>query len=107
VHTDPESNQALQVGVGSATFLIVAIDNDGDRAAYVGPVSSFHSFKEDASRRLTDEEWQSRISRDGAPPRPAFTSVYRAPAKVRDLGPLTARPVDPRDPRVVRLQKLF
>lgn len=109
VHTDPESGQALEVGVGNATFLVVAIDNGADRAAYVGPISSFYSFTEPASQRLTDETWQQRVGRGGAPPpRPAFTSAYRAPPKGRDLGPvINLGKVDRKDPRVQRLEKLF
>lgn len=77
VHTDPNSGQVLEVGAGDADFLLVAIDNKGDRAAYVGPVSSYFEFAHD--ERLTDEVWREWLAGGLAPARPAWTAAFRAP----------------------------
>ncbi|MGI9241686.1 MAG: DUF3160 domain-containing protein, partial [Verrucomicrobiales bacterium] len=44
VHTDPKSKQVLQVATGKINLCVIAIDNAGDRVAYVGPVFSYHEF---------------------------------------------------------------
>jgi hypothetical protein len=91
VHTDPHSGTALEVGVGDANFLVVAIDNQKDRAVYVGPVSSYYEFREPAQQRLTNEEWQQRISSGAAPPRPSFVQSFQGPPVGRSLDPAGQR----------------
>jgi hypothetical protein len=106
VHTDPESKNALLEGVGDVNFLVVAIDNQGDRAAYVGPVYSYYETTGPASSRPTNEEWQARITGSKLPERPAFTRVFRAKPVPRDLGPrVTQRRIE--DPRAKRLEELW
>lgn len=87
VHTDPESGEVLEVGVGSAQFLVVAIDNEDDRAVYVGPAYSYYEFRHPASDRLDDEAWQKMIAEGKLPKRPDFTDSFVAPPKQRELGP--------------------
>jgi len=87
VHTDPNSGDALEEAVGDAMFLVVAIDNREDRAAYVGPVYSYYELTARADRRMTDEEWQAMLSADRAPSRPAWTAAFAAPPVARELGP--------------------
>lgn len=87
VHTDPGSGRALEVGVGNVNFLVVAVDNRGDRAAYVGPVYSYYEFTAPVSERMTDPDWQKMIKEGRTPKRPAWTRAFQAPAKPRDLGP--------------------
>jgi hypothetical protein len=90
VHTSPgserEAPRVLEVGVGDVEFLLVAVDNQRDRAAYVGPVYSYYELSEDPQHRLTDQEWQKRIQSNRLPPRPAFSDVFRAPGMRRELG---------------------
>ena len=86
VHTDPnDGGRALEVAVGDVNFVVVAVDNDGDRAAYVGPAYSYYEFTQPAQQRLTDEEWQERIRNGKLPPRPGWTAAFQAPAKAREL----------------------
>jgi hypothetical protein len=80
VHTDPNSHTVLEEGTGSATFAVVAIDNQRDRAVYVGPVSSYYEFT--SPERLTDEGWERRIRTQ---PRPAWTAAWRGPPTARQL----------------------
>ncbi|HXX69855.1 MAG TPA: DUF3160 domain-containing protein [Polyangiaceae bacterium] len=84
VHTDPNSGSVLEVAVGDANFLVVAIDNAGDRAAYVGPIYSYYEFT--SPERLTDESWQQRIGARQLPERPAWTRSFEAKAVERQLG---------------------
>jgi hypothetical protein len=82
VHTGP--NGVLEEGVGDVNFLVVAIDNGGDRAAYVGPVYSYYEFT--SPERLTDEEWQQRIGAGQLPERPPWTRSFQAKPLRRQLG---------------------
>lgn len=89
VHTsagnDREPPKVLEAGVGDVEFLLIAVDNDRDRAVYVGPVYSYYEFTEAPENRLTDAAWQERIRTDRLPPRPAWTDLFRAPAAKRAL----------------------
>jgi hypothetical protein len=102
VHTsggsDTEPPLVLEEGVGDVEFLLVAIDNESDRGVYVGPVFSYYELTVDPGDRLTDEEWQRRIIEGKLPARPAWTDIFRAPAKYRDLGPSRDREDAPEDP---------
>ncbi len=86
VHTDPNSGQVLEVGVGDANFLVAAIDNEEDHLVYVGPMFSYYEFTQPASKRLTDEEWQNKISNNMLPPRPTWTSSFQGPRQKREAG---------------------
>lgn len=83
VHTDPESKSCLEVGVGDVNFLVVAIDNEKDKAVYVGPLFSYYEFRHPVSDRLTDPQWQQMIQTGKTPPRPAWISEFQAPAAER------------------------
>jgi hypothetical protein len=86
VHTDPDSKDVLEVGVGSCNFLVVAVDNQQDRMIYVGPAYSYYEFRQPASERLTDEKWEQLLDGTNAPPRPVWTEVFQAPKLKRDAG---------------------
>lgn len=90
VHTDPTNGEVLQVGVGDVTFLVAAIDNEGDKMVYVGPMSSYYEFRQPAQGRMTDEEWRTKAESFDFPARPAWSSSVHpqltAPAKERTLG---------------------
>jgi hypothetical protein len=85
VHTDPNTGKVLEVGTGDANFVVVAIDNGGDRAAYVGPVSSYYEFG--SAQRLTDEAWRARLQSGDAPARPEWTALWRGKPVTRSLEP--------------------
>jgi hypothetical protein len=76
VHTDPNSRQVLEVGVGRVNTLFMAIDNDKDFAMYAGPVFSYYEFHQPAEQRMTDEEWKEMLLNDKAPDRPTWTNSY-------------------------------
>jgi hypothetical protein len=81
VHTDPNTNEVLQVAVGDAMFCVIAVDNGPDRGVYVGPVYSYYEFRRPAGGRLTDDDWRAMIRKDETPQSPAWTTGFRAPAR--------------------------
>ena len=76
VHTDPNAKSVLHVAVGDAWPVVVVIDNEGDRQAYVGPSYSYYEFQEPDGKRLTDAEWQQRIYDGQLPPAPAWMGSF-------------------------------
>lgn len=72
VHTDPDSQNVLEVGTGDVHFVVAAVDNDGDTALHVGPSFTYYSFHEPGAQRLTDEQWQARLYQGKTPPRPSW-----------------------------------
>ncbi|NOZ40906.1 MAG: DUF3160 domain-containing protein [Planctomycetes bacterium] len=86
VHTDPNTQEVLEQGVGSCNFLVIAIDNEDDRAIYVGPAYSYYEFTHPASDRLTDEAWTKMLDGDDVPARPTWTAAFQPEALQRDVG---------------------
>jgi hypothetical protein len=87
VHTDPQSGKVLEVGVGDVNFVVMAVDNGGDTAIYVGPSYSYYEFTQPAGKRMTDLEWQSKIHSGKLPARPDWTGSFQAPALGRHPRP--------------------
>src|SRR5262249_46642652 len=81
VHTDPDSQSCLEVGVGDAMFGMIAIDNDADKMVYVGPLFSYYEFRQPVRERLTDPEWGQMIAGGKLPPRPEWTKEFVAPTR--------------------------
>jgi hypothetical protein len=102
VHTDPDSGQVLHEAVGDANFVVAAIDNGKDRAAYVGPVFSYYEFSVPGAHRLTDEEWAERIQAGKTPPRPEFTRVFQPAGVARTLEAGQRKRTKPLRPRRLR-----
>jgi len=79
VHTDANSGQVLEEGVGYVDFLVVRVkDPDGTVRYRTGPVFSYYEFKQPMSDRLTDEQWKAMLAGGQAPDRPAWTEEYMA-----------------------------
>lgn len=107
VHTDPTTGSVLQEGVGDANFMVIAIDNQKDRAVYVGPVYSYYEFTHEASDRLTDEQWRDAISKNTLPARPAWwTSAFPAKARKRELAAAGPHPKET-DPRALAVERQY
>jgi hypothetical protein len=85
VHSDPNSGSVLEVGTGDAGFVVVAVNNERDRGAYVGPVFSYYEFT--SQQRLTDEAWRARFDAGKVPPHPEWTRPFQATPKKRNLVP--------------------
>jgi len=83
VHSDPARGRVLEVAVGDAQFVVVAVDNGPHRAVYVGPSYSYYEFT--SSTRLTDEQWRAKLDDGSIPAPPAFTSAFAIPGSKREL----------------------
>jgi hypothetical protein len=76
VHTDPNSGQVLEEGVGDAFPIYVIVPAEGGRALALGGVFSYYEFKQPLADRLTDEAWQAM---DPRPAQPAWTGSFIVP----------------------------
>lgn len=76
VHTDADAASVRQIGVGHPGLMIIAIDNNGDRALYGGPVYNYYAFERPLSNRMTDAQWRKLLNKDRLPEKPAFTNAY-------------------------------
>ena len=72
VHTDGNTMQVLEEGVGKPINLLVVVADGGDLFLTSGAVLSYYEFKQPMSDRLTDEEWQQMTK----PPLPKFTKSF-------------------------------
>jgi hypothetical protein len=70
VHTDANTNQVLEEGVGDAFPIYVVALVEGEQVVTLGGVFSYYEFKWPIGDRLTDEAWQAMSPR---PDRPAWT----------------------------------
>jgi len=77
VHTDSNSGQVLEEGVGKPYELLVIAPVEGKLALLKGAVFSYYEFKHPMSDRLTDEAWQAMLESDKAPQPPEWTKSFR------------------------------
>ncbi|RMF32530.1 MAG: DUF3160 domain-containing protein [Chloroflexi bacterium] len=73
VHTDTNSGQVLEEGVGDAFTLYVLVPVEGQVWLMTGATFSYYEFKQPIADRLTDEAWQAM---DPKPDRPAWTRSF-------------------------------
>jgi hypothetical protein len=59
VHTEGNSGQVLEEGVGDAFTIYVVAPVEGQQVVAQGGVFSYYEFKQPMSDRLTDEAWQA------------------------------------------------
>jgi hypothetical protein len=63
VHTDGNTGQVLEEGVGYVDLVVVAYEvPDGRILVGAGPVMSYYEFKQPMAERLTDEKWREMLS---------------------------------------------
>ena len=77
VHTDPNTNTVLEVGVGHPLNIYVVAPVEGTLTLTRGGVFAYHEFVwslED--ERLDDEEWQNLQSGPDAQPMPEWTASF-------------------------------
>ena len=76
VHTDSNTKQVLEQGVGYVKLIAVAYKvPDGRILIGVGPVMSYYEFKHSMADRLTDEKWQD-ILESGFSENPEWISNF-------------------------------
>jgi hypothetical protein len=73
VHTDTNTGQVLEEGVGDAFPIYVVVSVEGQQVVALGGVFSYYEFKWPMADRLTDESWQEMSSR---PDRPTWTGTF-------------------------------
>ncbi len=72
IHTDPNSGEVLEEGVGNVNTIFVFAPYEGKYYIFKGPVFSYYEFTEKMSNRLTDEKWQSMLQKGQAPEMPVW-----------------------------------
>jgi len=68
VHTDANTKQVLEVGVGNPLKLFIIVPVKDKPYLMEGATFSYYEFKEKQSNRLTDGEWQQMIKERKLPP---------------------------------------
>ncbi len=80
VHTDINSAQVLEEGVGYVKLMAVAYQlPSGEVLLGAGPVFSYYEFKWPMSDRLTDEKWTEMLEKGENPPGPDWVRSFMHP----------------------------
>jgi hypothetical protein len=91
IHTNPNKDAAfpsllppsvLHIGTGPVAALVFLVDTDEGVTAYVGPAFTYFDIIEEGfpPHRITDEEWNQRLTTDPRPAPPVWTSSFRIPS---------------------------
>ena len=76
VHTDGNSKEVLEEGVGKIKAMVVAYQLPDKRILIgVGPVFSYYEFKQPMDNRLTDEAWKLML-KNNPPPEPEWVKSF-------------------------------
>lgn len=77
VHTDPNTRQVLEEGLGNFSVLIVVhADPNGILYADAGPVFNYYEFTVPMNNRLTDEAWRAMLANGQTPEPPEWTNNF-------------------------------
>ena len=76
VHTDPNSGEVLEEGVGRPFVILVAVHVNGQVILTQGGVMSYYEFTWPMDDRLTDEAWQEMLDLGDEPPLPSWTESF-------------------------------
>ncbi len=83
VHTDCNTQQVLEEGVGYVKFILVAYMLPSGRIVLgAGPVFSYYEFKWPMSDRLTDEKWKEMLKNGEQPPEPDWVRSFVHPVEL-------------------------
>lgn len=76
VHTDGNTEQVLEEGVGYVNLIVVAYKvPDGRTLIGAGPVMTYYEFKHPMKDRLTDEKWRDML-KENPPEKPEWVSNF-------------------------------
>ena len=79
VHTDVNSGQVLEEGLGYVDLALVAYKvPEGSIVLGAGPTLSYYEFKQPVSDRLTDERWKKMLEQGQQPSRPDWIDSFYA-----------------------------
>ncbi|MEK6983829.1 MAG: DUF3160 domain-containing protein [Nanoarchaeota archaeon] len=77
VHTNQNTKQVLEEGVGYVKLIVVAYPlPDGKVLLGAGPVMSYYEFKHPMVDRLTDEKWREMLQKRQNPEQPEWTRSF-------------------------------
>ena len=76
VHTDFNTKQVLEEGVGSPSNIYVILKDDKGYRLCRGGVFSYYEFKHPMKDRLTDEKWQEMGKERKRPAQPAWVASF-------------------------------
>jgi len=76
VHTDVNTGQVLEEGVGSPFNIYVIIDDAQEIRICRGAVFSYYEFKHPMEDRLTDEKWQEMGEKRERPNQPDWVKTF-------------------------------
>jgi len=77
VHTDTNTGQVLEEGVGYVDLILVAyMTPNGNIIVGAGPVLSYYEFKHPMDDRLTDEQWTDMLQGGQTPDRPDWVISF-------------------------------
>lgn len=76
VHTDVNTGQVLEEGVGSPFNIYVIIDSARGARICRGAVFSYYEFKHPMEDRLTDEKWQEMGEKRERPIQPDWVNSF-------------------------------
>jgi len=77
VHTDINTKEVLEEGVGYVDLILVAYKvPDGRIIMGAGPVMSYYEFKHPMNDRLTDEKWKTMLEENDTPDRAPWTNDF-------------------------------
>ncbi len=80
--------EALEVGVGKAHEIYVAVEIEGKIKLTRGAIFSFYEFYHPISDRLTDEKWQEMLNTGKAPEQPSWINYKSDQKSGKNLSPL-------------------
>lgn len=77
VHTDVNSGQVLEEGLGYVDLALVAYKvPEGNVILGAGPTLSYYEFKQPMNDRLTDEQWKELLEQGQQPSRPDWIQSF-------------------------------
>lgn len=76
VHTDVNTKQVLEEGVGSPFDIYVIVEDARGNRLCRGAVFSYYEFKHPMDDRLTDEKWQAMGKERQRPDQPLWTRTF-------------------------------
>lgn len=78
VHTDVNTEQVLEEGVGDPYYIYVAVPVEGKVIVTKGAAFAYYEFKWPMGDRLTDGKWQDMLKGSQAPEAPSWTKEFKA-----------------------------
>ena len=74
VHTDSNSNQCLEEGVGYPLEIFVIVNEGGTIRITQGAIFAYYEFLQPIANRLTDEAWREMLTGDSPPAMPEWAN---------------------------------